>query len=259
MPSLVECFRLSRRNRSLAVLEGFHAIKHALRFGASVDIIVATEPDDLADLADELAPDIAADLLGNLVIVSPEIFVQLSPTPPQTNVIAIARRPSVTLPQLMGCGSAGPIVFLENPRNLGNLGATVRVAAAAGAAGVLTTGSHDPWHPAALRGSGGLHFALPVLRIPALLPSDKLLIALDPEGRPLQPGDIVQQTIVAFGSERHGLSALIKERASRRVSIPMTAGVSSLNLASAVAVALYSWRLHSSATHAHSGQGAIPR
>ena len=45
---------------------------------------------------------------------------------------------------------------------MGNMGACVRVAAAADAAGVLTTGGNDPWHPDALRGAAGLHFALPV-------------------------------------------------------------------------------------------------
>ena len=45
---------------------------------------------------------------------------------------------------------------------MGNMGACVRVAAAADAAGVLTTGDNDPWHPDALRGAAGLHYALPV-------------------------------------------------------------------------------------------------
>ena len=54
---------------------------------------------------------------------------------------------------------AAPVVLLEDPRDLGNMGACVRVAAAADAAGVLSTGSHDPWHPDALRGAAGLHYA----------------------------------------------------------------------------------------------------
>ena len=45
--------------------------------------------------------------------------------------------------------------------------------------------------------------------------------------------------MLAFGSERHGLDAALLERADARVGIPMRPGVSSLNLATAVAVALY--------------------
>ena len=37
-----------------------------------------------------------------------------------------------------------PLVLLEDPRTMGNMGACVRVAAAADAAGVLTTGTNDP-------------------------------------------------------------------------------------------------------------------
>ena len=45
--------------------------------------------------------------------------------------------------------------------------------------------------------------------------------------------------VLAFGSERHGLGAALLARADARVGIPMRPGVSSLNLATAVAVALY--------------------
>ncbi len=82
-------------------------------------------------------------------------------------------------------------MLLEDPRDLGNMGACVRVAAAADAAGVLSTGSHDPWHPDALRGAAGLHFALPVARLAehaALEHRVGPLLALDPEGEPLDRG-----------------------------------------------------------------------
>ena len=45
--------------------------------------------------------------------------------------------------------------------------------------------------------------------------------------------------ILAFGSERHGLSEQLKQDADALVRIPMRAGVSSLNLATAVAATLY--------------------
>jgi TrmH family RNA methyltransferase len=128
------------------------------------------------------------------------------------------------------------VVLLEDPRHLGNVGAVVRVAAAAGAAGVLTTGGRDPWDPAALRGSAGLHYALPVGRVDGP-PADRPLAALDPEGEPLAA--LPAGAVLAFGTERHGLSAALRARADVRVAIPMRPGVSSLNLATAAAVALY--------------------
>jgi TrmH family RNA methyltransferase len=134
---------------------------------------------------------------------------------------------------------AGPdaAVLLEDPRDLGNLGACVRVAAAAGAAAVLTTGTADPWHPDALRGAAGLHYALPVARVDAVPDGDRPLVALEPAGEPLRA--LPERPLLAFGSERHGLSEELLARAQARVALPMRPGVSSLNLATAVAAILY--------------------
>jgi TrmH family RNA methyltransferase len=212
------------------LLEGFHALKHARRFGADVLAAVTSDPDGLAALAAELAPelDVAA-----IEPVAPDLLrAWAGGNPHHTRVLAVARRPPFDAAKL----APGRVVLLEDPRQLGNVGAVVRVAAAAGAAGVLTTGARDPWDPAALRGSAGLHFALPVGRVDAP-PADRPLAALDPGGAPLAtlPADVV----LAFGTERHGLSPALRERAALRVAIPMRPGVSSLNLATAAAVALY--------------------
>jgi TrmH family RNA methyltransferase len=48
--------------------------------------------------------------------------------------------------------------------------------------------------------------------------------------------------VLAFGSERRGLSDELLARADTRASLPMRDGVSSLNLATAVAAALYTLR-----------------
>ena len=90
-----------------------------------------------------------------------------------------------------------------------------------------------------MRGAAGLHFALPVAAIEALPASDRPLLAIDPEGEELRPGPLPARAVLAFGTERHGISDELLERADARVAIPMRAGVSSLNLATSVAVALY--------------------
>ncbi len=131
-------------------------------------------------------------------------------------------------------------MLLEDPRHLGNLGACVRVAAAAGAAGVLTTGRQNPWHPDALRGSAGLHFALPVVRSGEVRTGDRPLVALDPDGEPLGDADVPARAVLAFGTERDGLSDALLARADARLALPMRPGVSSLNLATAVSGVLFS-------------------
>ncbi|MGH7551061.1 MAG: TrmH family RNA methyltransferase [Gemmatimonadota bacterium] len=242
---LVERFRVARRDPRSAVLEGFHPLKHALRFGAGIVEAVTVDPDRVAGLARALAPDLVGRIEAILTAVPPAVFERLGPTPPSTGVMAIARRPTITPKQVFRVQGDAPVVLLENPARLGNLGAAVRVAAAAGAAGVVTIGLHDPWHPKALRGGAGLQFALPVARIDSLPPgelcpdSPRPLVAIDPTGEPLGRDRIPPGAILAFGSERHGLSRGLLGRADLRLAIPMRKGVSSLNLATAVAVALY--------------------
>jgi TrmH family RNA methyltransferase len=237
--ALVQRFRAARRDRELAVLEGFHALKHALRFGAEIVEAVACDPEELDRLAAELAPDLEGSLAGRAERVGAEELARMVPHAPRTGALAIARRPPADVAAVLADGRPAPVVLLEDPRTMGNMGACVRVAAAADAAAVLTTGSNDPWHPEALRGAAGLHFALPVAAVEALPAGDRPLVAIDPEGEDADLRDLSPRSILAFGTERYGLSDELLGRADARLAIPMREGVSSLNLATAVAAVLF--------------------
>jgi TrmH family RNA methyltransferase len=241
--ALIRRYRTARRDSRLAVLEGFHVLKHALRFGADVLEAVAADPAQLRELAAELAPDLGDALSGRTAPVPPDLIAELVPQAPRTGVVAIARRPEIDLTAVLAAKDPTPLVLLEDPRTMGNMGACVRVAAAAGAAAVLTSGPNDPWHPDALRGAAGLHFALPVVGVEELPPSDRPLVAIDPGGEDLRPAELPPRAILAFGTERYGLSADLLDRADARLGIPMRPGVSSLNLATAVAAVLFAQRL----------------
>jgi TrmH family RNA methyltransferase len=239
---LVAEFAQARADPRLAVLEGFHPLKHALRFGAQLTHVVTPDAEGLEQLAADLAPDLRGVFRRLAIVVSADTFRQLSKNLLRTEVIAVAVRPAIDVDQVLQDPSPRPIVFLEEPRNLGNMGAAVRVAAAAGAAGVLMSGRNDPWDPMVIRGSAGLHYALPVAAIPELDPHDRPVVALDPDGRDVEPGAVPDRAVLAFGTERHGLTREVLRRADLRIRIPMQRGVSSLNLATAVAVVLYSRR-----------------
>ncbi|HEX3041312.1 MAG TPA: TrmH family RNA methyltransferase [Solirubrobacterales bacterium] len=236
-------FRTARRDPELTVVEGFHALKHALRFGAELVEAVAVDPPALEAMAAELAPDLTGQVAGRVEAVDKATLADLVPLVPHTGVAAIARRPRVDLAAALADPAPAPAVLLEQPRNMGNIGACIRVAAAAGAAALIATGENDPWHPDAVRGAAGLQFALPVARVDSLPASDRPLLAIDPEGEELAPGVVPERAILAFGTERHGLSSEVFERAEARVSIPMREGVSSLNLATSVAIVLFAMRI----------------
>lgn len=232
----------ARRRPELVVLEGFHALKHALRFGGELLGAWTADPQELEELRRRLAPDLQ-------IPVEVVELDALRAVVPRAQVVAVARRPPQPDPDTVLAGP-GHVVLLEDPRHLGNLGAVVRVAAAAGAAAVMTTGRQNPWHPDALRGSAGLHFALAVHHLRAVRTGDRELVALDPDGEPLVPCELPAAAVLAFGTERDGLSEELLARATRRVALPMAAGVSSLNLATAVAATLYALKLGAGMTGA---------
>jgi RNA methyltransferase, TrmH family len=247
--SLIPRYGRARRDPTLAVLEGLHPLKHALRFGATVLDVACSDLARLDRLASQLAPDVRTQMLSLAREVPADVFAQLAPLTPSTGVIALAERPVADPVAVLADPRSAPVILLEDPRDLGNMGACVRVSAAADAAAVLSTGGHDPWHPDALRGAAGLHYALPVTRLPGGLPEaeglDRPLLALDPDGAPLDPAALLDRAILAFGTERHGLSPELRARADERIAIPMRPGVSSLNLATSVAAVLFAWRLSS--------------
>ena len=234
---LLAAWRATAADAAFVVLEGVHALKHGLRFGAEIVWVISDDPDRLAMVARDVAPDVADAMLADVRRIAPPAARALASAPLRSPVLALARRPPADDPP-----GRGPVVFLERPTHLGNLGAVVRVAAAAGAAAVLTTGDLDPWHPAALRGSAGLHYALPVMRVTEP-PLDRPRVALDPDGTPFDPKQVPADPVLLFGSERAGLAPETLASADHVLALPMRAGVSSLNLATAVAAVLYALRL----------------
>ncbi len=239
--AMIEWFERASSDASLVVLEGFHAVKHAHRFGAEILAVIQAPDRSLRDLAATVAPDML-DVLDTAEPVSGETFSSLFRHPHPTGLAAVARRSNPI--ELARIDRSAPIVLLDDPRHLGNIGATVRICAAGGASGIVTIGDVDPWHPAAIRGSAGLHFALPTIQVTTLPSIDRPMIAFDPDGDDASGFVPPDDAILAFGSERTGLTESIKAAADRLISFPMRPGVSSINLAASVGIGLYMWRLN---------------
>jgi tRNA G18 (ribose-2'-O)-methylase SpoU len=214
-----------------------------VRFKAAVPVAVAVDRAATLALADELAPDVRDTLDALLTQVPESAYRSLVPRPHPTAVAALAVRPprAANLEKLAHSPRAAPVVVLDNPRNLGNVGAVIRLAAGFGATGVVTTGTLDPWHPTVVRGGAGLHFATAVERLTVdELPSGPLF-ALDPEGDDIRGAKLPDDAVLAFGSERSGLSADLRARTDHLLSLPMRPQVSSYNLATSVGMTLYHW------------------
>lgn len=138
----------------------------------------------------------------------------------------------------------GSAVFLEGVQDASNVGAIVRTAAAFGVVRiVLDRKCADPWSPKVLRAGMGGHFRLAVEQADDLLValasfSGTLVATVARGGRP--PGEVdAQRAGWLFGGEGAGLSEAALGHAHDRVTIPMSAGAESLNVAAAAAVVLY--------------------
>lgn len=241
--SEAERWRQTALGPDVVLIDGFHALKHALRFGADVRLAYASDKSSVRALSEQLADDLTDLMQERVVEVPGQVLRELVPRVHPTAVAALAVRPSVraNLDALARLPRRAPVVVLDSPRNLGNIGAVIRLAAGFGATGVITTGDIDPWHPNVVRGSAGLHFATAVERRDlSELPSGPLYV-LDADGEDIRSVRIPDDALLAFGSERHGISPEFRDRATRVVAIPMKAHVSSFNLATSVAMTLFHW------------------
>src|SRR5438309_8926078 len=113
--SLIPRYGRARRDPSLAVLEGFHPLKHALRFDAELLDVVTVDPRALDRLAGQLAPDVRPRLGELARPVEEAVFAQLAPLAPATGVMAIAARRGNDPVAALAATRNSPIVLLEDP------------------------------------------------------------------------------------------------------------------------------------------------
>ena len=238
---LTRRFYAAYRNPRLAVLEGFHPARHALRFGAQLEVAVTYDRPKLFKLAERLAPESLPGIDSVLQVLTRERFTRLSQRSLSSPLLSICARPDYDIAAAL-TDLAKPIVHLDRPRNPGNVGAAIRVAAAADL-GAVTTSGQDPWSPVAIRSATGLQFALPVAMMELPTSCGRPIVAVDIGCELLDTERLAPDSILVVGGERHGLPAWVREVAHRSVSVPMRPGVSSLNLATALAAVLYSWRI----------------
>ncbi len=231
--------------RPPVILEGLHALKHAHRFGARITQVWSDDLDKALNAAESIDPALIPWLQTNLKLVSRTVFREHASQPVPTHVLAWAEPPAWTLTQSLPTAEQ-PTIVLDDPRNSKNLGAVIRVGAAAGASGVLVNGAADPFSPMAVRGAAGLQWALPCWGSAGLM--DELaaagsatptLVGLDADGDRFDPAEFSGPVVFAFGSERTGLSPEVRARCDHIVALPMRPAVSSLNLATCVSAVLY--------------------
>lgn len=227
--------RPGREETGLFIVEGPHSVQAAVEAGLVHELWVQAGRELLFDVK----PD---------VIATSEVMEAVSDTVQSPGVLAVCRQPSTQLSEV--CARPGPLVVADRISDPGNLGTIIRTAAAAGAAGVLLTPeSVDLFNPKVVRSTAGTIFTIPVVthvepaQLQELRGARSIAVTVMDGSRQLdacaREGLVDTSTVWVVGSEAHGVSASWKDIADVAVSIPMAAGVESLNAGVSAAICLY--------------------
>jgi 23S rRNA (guanosine2251-2'-O)-methyltransferase len=134
---------------------------------------------------------------------------------------------------------------VEDPQNLGAL---LRVADGAGVDGVVLTERRSaPLSPVAVKASAGAAEHLRIARVVNLVRAleelkrrNLWIIGLDERGQTdYDQFDLTGDCVLVLGREGAGLHDLVRRSCDHLLRIPMSGGVSSLNVSAAGAVVLY--------------------
>jgi TrmH family RNA methyltransferase len=254
-----------------AVIEGLHAIKHALRFGAIPKFILVENRGELDNLIQRLCPDIKLKLASledsqdlenseDAIIEVCSDFQKITDSKIRTGIIGLFKKPASSIQdykaelKLKPKNDSNSAVLIDNPKDLNNLGAIVRICAAAGIQTLITIGELNIWNSRAIRAGAGLQFALSCINLKEseIINLKAPLICFDERGQELNlslKSEIQKMNkeesgiVYVFGSERDGISAELKKSATKIVRLPMQDGVSSLNLATSVSATLYTLKI----------------
>jgi len=219
----------ARRQEGRFVLEGVRLVEDVIDQGFL--------PDFVLHKPEEPAPSLPPEV--EVLPVEPQLFDQLSDTQHNQGILAV-----FPIPRLTPAPDASLLVAVDALRDPGNLGTIIRTAAAAGANGlILLNDTVDPFNPKVVRAGMGAHFRLPLLD---KLPSGDWQIvcaATTPQDAQPYTAPVWQMpTVLVIGSEAHGISRTLQDRAHEFVFIPMASGVESLNSSVAAAVLLFEIR-----------------
>lgn len=224
--------RATRQVERAFVVEGDRAIADALAAGATPRWILLKEGAD--------HPDVPWG--ADIRVIVPDLFDDLCDTVHPQGILGVFPFPDLPIPDI----STPFYLVADRVRDPGNLGTLLRSAAAAGVTAVfLTAESVDPYNPKVTRAGMGAHFRVPIADLTsehmALLRAQTPLRALADLGdHPAHDAlDWRQPVTLIVASETNGPSNLARALATVSITIPMAAGIESLNAGVAGSVVLF--------------------
>jgi RNA methyltransferase, TrmH family len=230
-------------------LEGPHLIDEAARSGLEIDACLVS-PAGEKHLS-VLGPE--ASSRARILRTTERLFDAVAATDHPQGIAALVQPREWAFEDLVR-GDVPLVVVLAGVQDPGNVGTVMRSAEAFGATGCAATrGTADPWSAKALRASAGSALRMPLLRgiAPAVLLAQLRVAGLailatvskqtrETSATPLASATQLRSPCAIFvGNEGAGLSPEIVNSADACISVPMAAGVESLNAGVAASVILY--------------------
>lgn len=239
----VELRKTLEAEHGLFMAEGEKVVRRAVDAGFRPRSLLMAPRwvDGLADVLDRtdapcyvLSESLAEQVTGFHVHRGALASFERKPLPAVADVLADARS----------------VLVLEDIVDHTNVGAIFRSGAALGFDAVLLAPRcGDPLYRRSIKVGMGAVFTMPWTRLPdwyGALPAlsaagfTTVALTLADDSTPIEDAVAgVERLALVLGSEGHGLSARWERSADRRANIPMRAGIDSLNVAAASAVACY--------------------
>ena len=228
------------------LVEGEKLVCEAFETGQSVRAVFASQK--YAQLAKKLVCESQNKCdLNSGGFVSPELFevsdgvlesVSDEVTPQGiVAVVKINKNPPI--------GRLTHTLLLDRLQDPGNVGAILRLAAAAGISDVFLISCADPYSPKAVRSSMSglfrvnLHFTDERRAVEFFKQNGISLICADMSGENIFSFTPPEKFCLCVGNEGNGISEYLKCSANETVSVPMRGGVESLNVGIAAGITLY--------------------
>lgn len=207
------------------IVDGLRIVNHAIEHGQVLAVIVVDTFEDTIDFD------------GEIYSLPMGLFKTIVETDHPQGVAAIVKIKEQPLKE-------GPILFLDQVQDPGNLGTLIRTADAAGFTGVmLRKGCTDPYGQKALRSSMGSMMSIPVIMNQTI--EELLSLNYPIYGAALENGvsyksiDYKSPCVLVIGNEANGITHEVLDIVTQRVYIPMAGDVESLNASIAGGVLMF--------------------
>jgi len=236
--------RKIREESNQYFVEGVKLVYESLKERQNVSFFLYAEDFDIESFKETYSQELNVSKFYEL---SRHVFDYVSDCETPQGILAVVNKSEFIMEDILKKDSF-LLVFLDEVREPGNVGAIIRTIDAAGAdALVLLGGCADPYSPKAVRSSMGSIFRVPVFKfqapseiLPRIKESGTHLIVSNTHGENLfkwQGGFV--KTALVIGNESRGIRDEIVEIASSIVSIPMNKKTESLNAATAAGLLVY--------------------